>query len=197
MDIKVKEVIKMRRVAKGSVVGPALLGLGIALMLLGFFGGAIGLRGLSVLEGPEHPDLVETYYTNLMPGATQRIMVTLLWYGHLEDGSYYHGIAGVPLECFVNGESKGVKYTDGYGYAEWSFAAPQQPGSYEVKVKFAGNDQYPPVEDSGWFVVKEPQDPKSQSQIDSSTNPAVGNFLKFAGAALALLGAGVMAFRRL
>lgn len=186
----------MSRKVKRGMLGPALLGLGIAMVLLGFFGGAIGLRGLSVLEGPGHPDLLLGAYTNLMPGSAQRITATFLWYGQ-QDGLYYHGIARASLECFVNGESKGIAVTDNHGYAEWNFATPQQPGSYEVKVKFAGNDQYPPTEGIIWFTVKEPQSPAPQDQVDSSTNPAVGNFLKFAGAALALLGAGVMAFRRL
>jgi len=162
--------------------------IGIALMFLGFFGGQLGIQGLSLLEGPEHPYLDVGAYTNIAPGSQQRLTAGLYWYGY-QDGAYYHMIGGVPLKFYLGNELMGTKVTDSNGYAECTFPAPAAPGYYEARVMFEGNSEYPAIERSIGFVVNEPQNPAPQQNTTNAPSGEISDALKIGGAGLCLIGA--------
>jgi hypothetical protein len=152
---------------------------------------------LSVLSGPENPDMTLAYYTNLKPGETQRIYVCFLWYGREGvDAQYYNPIVGVPLKFYVDGEYKTTITTNSTGSAEYTFVVGSS-GVHTFRVVFEGDANYPPHEASGSFTVVEPSpsaqaSPPTEVKEEEPKAPldvsAVRNILFLGGAVLIVAG---------
>lgn len=187
----------------GGLIGPALICAGLLIVMLGFFGNGMGIPGLLMLGvGQDNPRINIGAFTYIAPGSMQKVTAEFCWVEVLPfDRSVMHVIAGVPLECYFQNQSKGVKYTNEKGMAEWIFVAPSVPGYYEVTVAFNGNAQFPACSDSlGFVVVPAQQQPGTSGsepqQITNSEAPRT-DIVKIVGLSILLLGAIItFAFRR-
>lgn len=189
----------MRRVKNNwNFVGTALLGAGLIMLLLGFFGAAAGVPGLLMLGvGREQPRLDLGCLTNIAPGSMQKVRAYFYWIELLpNDLSARHHIVNVPLECYLDGVSKGVSYTNNNSIAEWVFEV-NEPGEHKILVAFHGNQEFPACNDTIIFFVKErpsptvpPTVPQPEPAIitNREDNMYMANFLKYVGLALVLLG---------
>lgn len=189
----------MRRANSAGMVGPILVAIGIAMAVLGFFGGSMGVPGLSVVQSYWGPENATILMNNM--GSVSDVYPTWtiyhFWYGYSDtEPGVYHTVEGSVIKIYIDGSLHTTLTTTKNG-AIWSLPTTLSPGTHVIELRYDGSGAYPPVTKSFTVNIPSPQAPPIISpEPEQLPDQKVGDFLKWGGVALSLLGLGVMAFRR-
>lgn len=182
----------MRRNNQIGVAGPALLALGLAMFALGFFGGQLGIPGLTVVNhywGPENATLcIYPVASALEPNW----VVMHYWYGYSDtEPGVYHVINGSAVKVYIDGQYYTTLVTNKDRTVFYTPVDSLSPGTHEIRFVYEGTPgmPYPPCEYTEYVTKSN----TGSSSVDPNPTPVpqVDNALKLIGAGLSLIGAAL------
>jgi len=182
----------MRRNNQIGIAGPALLALGLAMLALGFFGGQLGIPGLTVVNtywGPENATLC------VYPVASwnePNWVVAHYWYGYSDtEPGVYHSIDGSEVKVYIDGQYYTTLVTNRDQTKFYTPLYKLSVGTHEIRFVYEGTPgkPYPPCEVTEYVTISS----SGSSSVDPNPTPVpqVDDALKLIGAGLSLIGAAL------
>ncbi|MEN3026050.1 MAG: hypothetical protein ABC611_08210 [Candidatus Methanosuratincola petrocarbonis] len=159
-----------------AALGAALVCLGLLLVVLGTFGGVLGIPGLSVVDHYWGPENATVRVMQQTPGDTT-VWVVHYWYGQSseEPDTVYHTIEGSPIDVYVNSKYQTTLYTKWRAYVPYTVPQHYLASGCTVvfKYEYDPSKPYPASQATVRFdpPPQPPSDPGTNTNTNTDPNP--------------------------
>lgn len=177
-----------------GMVGPAFIALGLALLVLGFFGGSLGIPGLAVVNQYWGPENATLYIYPVASASEPNWVVTHYWYGYSDtEPGVYHVIDGSEVKVYIDGQYYTTLVTRSDKTVFYTPVSRLGAGQHEIKFVYEGTPgkPYPPDEHIEYVTIGGDSVQVDTQDITPSQS-TISLLLKVGGCVLALIGSAVM-----